>query len=85
MLAMYDALSFSIWRNMLRELGFDFREFVQRELEEGSLGEDGWNEASLLALFNREFVPHPYKVSFKFGFHDCERCVGILGADSAHQ
>jgi hypothetical protein len=50
-------MSFFIFRGALAEAGYNFADFVAKELEISYLGRLGWNEATPLALFHWEFQP----------------------------
>jgi hypothetical protein len=53
-LAMYQAGSFFAWRDILVELGTEMREFARKELEAGVLSVQGWDEETLVSLFEVE-------------------------------
>jgi hypothetical protein len=74
MLAMYDMGLFLAWSRLLRQVGHDIRPFVSRELEEGLLKEQGWDESSLTFLFEENFVPDPHHAPTALMFPSCERC-----------
>jgi hypothetical protein len=65
---------FLAWSRLLREVGHDIRTFVSRELEEGLLKEQGWDESSLTFLFEENFVPDPHHAPTALMFPSCERC-----------
>jgi hypothetical protein len=74
MLAMYDMGLFLAWSRLLRQVGHDIRTFVSRELEEGLLKEQGWDESSLTFLFEENFVPDPHHAPTALMFPSCKRC-----------
>jgi hypothetical protein len=73
-LAMYDMRTFLAWRNMLHDLGHETMAFVERELSEGSLRENGWTNSSLCEIFDTNALPDPYYGPAILGFLGCERC-----------
>jgi hypothetical protein len=50
-LALYSSTAFFSWREVLRECGIDFAEFVREELQRAPLRDDGWDEHALLKIF----------------------------------
>lgn len=56
-LSMRRSVYFFRWRQLLRELDLDFEYFVREELKEFPLSRAGWEQDTLLALFNLEFAP----------------------------
>lgn len=83
-LTMYDANLFFYWRKILLEIGTDLKEFIRREIDEGLLKEEGWDEDSLTALFEYQFTPTPPQGKTVMGFPSCERC-GAAGSKSTSQ
>jgi hypothetical protein len=71
---MYDMRTFLAWRNMLHDLGHETMAFVERELSEGSLRENGWTNSSLCEFFDTNALPDPYYGPAILGFLGCERC-----------
>jgi hypothetical protein len=74
MLAMYDMKTFLAWRVLLHDLGQEALPFIEQELKEGALRDEGWNTSSLSELFETENPPDPYYGPMLFGFPNCERC-----------
>ena len=56
-LSMRQSLFFYRWRQLLRELDVDLKNFIREELEQHPLRQQGWTQDSLTALFNFEFSP----------------------------
>jgi hypothetical protein len=83
MLAMYEMKTFLAWRDLLRDLGYEITAFIDQELKEGSLVDDGWTASSLGEIFATEILPDLYCGPTIFGFLTCERCgdngIGISG------
>jgi hypothetical protein len=74
MLAMYDMRTFLAWRKVLRDLGHETVPFVEEELEDGALRDEGWTVSSLSELFDSEVLPDSWYGPMYFGFPNCERC-----------
>lgn len=56
-LSMYRSAFFFKWRKLLIELGTNLEIFVKEELQQAPLVNAGWNQESLLALFNHQYEP----------------------------
>lgn len=70
-LAMRRSVYFARWRQILRNLGYDLRDFAAVELDQASQvlgGLDGWTPATLLALFEFDFEP------LEMTLWRCEQC-----------
>jgi hypothetical protein len=74
MLAMHDMKTFLAWRDMLQDLGHEIMAFIDQELREGSLADDGWIASSLSEIFTTKQLPDPCYGPSIFGFPNCERC-----------
>jgi hypothetical protein len=70
-LAMRRSLYFERWRQILLDLDYDLKDFVDTELQQAALvlgGSDGWTPATLLALFEFDFEP------LEMTLWRCEQC-----------
>jgi len=56
-LSLYNSDSFFHWRNILRRLGSDIKKFIEDEILQYPLKQDGWDAQSLATLFELEFCP----------------------------
>lgn len=74
MLAMHDMKTFLAWRDMLQDLGHEITAFIDQELREGFLADNGWTASSLSEIFTTKQLPDPYYGPSIFNFPNCERC-----------
>lgn len=74
MLAMHDMKTFLAWREILQDLGHEITAFIDHELREGSLADNGWTASSLSEIFTTKQLPDPYYGPSIFNFPNCERC-----------
>ena len=71
-LAMYQPGLFFQWRSILLDQGHDIDHFVRRELEVPHLGDQGWEQGTLTAVFKSEAFPDSRPSAS--GFFKCDRC-----------
>lgn len=56
-LTMRRSLFFDQWRRFIIDLGINLEDFIEKEMQQGTLRKRGWTSHSLLALFNHPFTP----------------------------
>lgn len=71
-IAMQRSSAFEKWRRILRNMGYDMRDFVRREIGAGPAAVLGWTEESLLGLFECAFP------ALEVGKERCVQCGRVV-------
>jgi len=75
-LAMLSSWTFNHWRESLHDSGVGLEDFVKKECESGSVVDEGWNEDTLLLLFQSEIEGVRRACD-----ESCDRCNTMLWLD----